>query len=78
MLIQAGAHDLLLTEARALHEHAAGLRSAERVELYPAAAHSFHLFWSFLPEAIDALEAAGTFIRERLSGARTNRADPAS
>jgi hypothetical protein len=27
-------------------------------------AHSFQLFWSFLPEAAEALEAAGVFIAE--------------
>jgi hypothetical protein len=26
-------------------------------------AHAFQLFWSFLPEAADAFEAAGEFIR---------------
>jgi epsilon-lactone hydrolase len=77
LLIQAGAHDLLLTEARALHERAQACGVPSELELYPAAAHSFHLFWSFLPEAIDALDAAGTFCRERLSGARsTDSADP--
>jgi epsilon-lactone hydrolase len=31
--------------------------------LYPVAAHDFHLFWSFLPEAADALEQAGALVR---------------
>jgi hypothetical protein len=30
------------------------------------ATHDFHVFWSFLPEAADALERAGRFVaRER-------------
>ena len=33
-----------------------------RLELYPVQAHAFQLFWSFLPEAADAFEAAGEFI----------------
>ena len=33
-------------------------------ELYPVATHDFHIFWSFLPEAADAVEAAARFIRE--------------
>jgi monoterpene epsilon-lactone hydrolase len=32
-------------------------------ELYPVTTHDFHLFWSFLPEAADALEQAGAFVR---------------
>jgi acetyl esterase/lipase len=35
---------------------------AARLELYPVAAHAFQLFWSFLPEAADAFQAAGEFI----------------
>ncbi len=34
-----------------------------RLELFPVDAHAFHLFWSFLPEAADAIESAGAFIR---------------
>ena len=32
-------------------------------ELYPVTTHDFHVFWSFLPEAADALEQAGAFVR---------------
>jgi monoterpene epsilon-lactone hydrolase len=32
-----------------------------RLELYPVATHVFHYFWSFLPEAADALQHAGSF-----------------
>ena len=43
-----------------------------RLELYPAETHVFHVFWSFLPEAADALQQAGSFIRERLAGERAD------
>jgi acetyl esterase/lipase len=33
-------------------------------ELYPVTTHDFHVFWSFLPEAADALEQAGAFVRK--------------
>lgn len=36
-----------------------------RLELFPVDAHAFQLFWSFLPEAADAIEAAGVFITRR-------------
>jgi epsilon-lactone hydrolase len=65
LLIQAGAQDVMLTEAQALHERAAAHGVPCELELYPAAAHSFRLFWTFLPEAIDALDAAATFARDR-------------
>jgi monoterpene epsilon-lactone hydrolase len=37
------------------------------LELYPADTHVFHVFWSFLPEAADALQRAGAFARARLA-----------
>lgn len=32
------------------------------LELYPVATHVFHMFWSFLPEATDALKQCRRFI----------------
>ena len=37
------------------------------LELYPADTHVFHVFWSFLPEAADALQRAGAFARAALT-----------
>jgi acetyl esterase/lipase len=34
-----------------------------RLELYPVPTHDFQIFWSFLPEAADALDHAGRFVR---------------
>jgi hypothetical protein len=45
-----------------------------RLQLFPVDAHAFHLFWSFLPEAADAIEAAGAFIRETANGAQAHAA----
>jgi monoterpene epsilon-lactone hydrolase len=42
-----------------------------RLELYPVDAHAFQLFWSFLPEAADAIEAAGVFIRKTRPAEKT-------
>jgi hypothetical protein len=39
------------------------------VEVFPAATHDFHLFWSFLPEAARALEQLGGFLRSILATA---------
>jgi epsilon-lactone hydrolase len=32
--------------------------------LYPVDTHAFHMFWSFLPDAADALAQAGRFASE--------------
>jgi hypothetical protein len=32
-------------------------------QLYAADTHVFHVFWPFLPEAADARQQAGSFIR---------------
>ncbi|MEU8800565.1 alpha/beta hydrolase fold domain-containing protein [Spirillospora sp. NPDC048819] len=75
MLIQVGTGDTFSDEAHALadlaHEHGVDAR----LELYPAEAHVFHLFWSFLPEAADALEQAGRFVRELRTNAVAVTAD---
>jgi acetyl esterase/lipase len=63
MLIQAGTGDVLGKDAHRLAEHATGCGVDVQFELYPVPTHDFHLFWSFLPEAADALEQAGAFVR---------------
>ena len=64
MLIQAATGDARLGDAEALAARAQTHGVDARLELYPVQAHAFQLFWSFLPEAADAFEAAGEFIRE--------------
>jgi epsilon-lactone hydrolase len=70
LLIQAGTGDFALPQARALADRAAAHGVDVRLELYPADTHVFHVFWSFLPEAADALARAGEFIREALAAGR--------
>ncbi len=67
LLVQAATGDFVLGESRLLVEHAVAHGVDARLELYPAETHVFHVFWSFLPEAADALQQAGGFIRERVS-----------
>jgi epsilon-lactone hydrolase len=75
MLIQAATGDAQLADAKALAAHAQSHEVDVRLELFPVDAHAFQLFWSFLPEAADAIEAAGVFITrqsrsaEHLAGA---------
>ena len=67
LLVQAATGDLVLRESRLLVDRAIEHGVDARLELYPADTHVFHVFWSFLPEAADALQQAGSFIRERLT-----------
>ena len=62
LLVQAGTGDNLVNEARLLAERAAAAGVDVSLELYPVATHDFHLFWTFPPEAADALHRAGEFL----------------
>ncbi|WP_200824759.1 alpha/beta hydrolase fold domain-containing protein [Nonomuraea solani] len=63
MLIQAAAGDEGLPDAERLAEHARAQGVDVRLEIYPVAAQSFQLYWSFLPEAADAMTQIGDFVR---------------
>ena len=64
MLIQGGISDVMVEDAQRLAERARSQGVDTRLELYPVATHDFHVFWSFLPEAADALQQAGAFARD--------------
>jgi monoterpene epsilon-lactone hydrolase len=61
MLIQAAAGDEGLPDAERLARHARACGVDARLEVYPVAAQSFQLYWSFLPQAADALRQVATF-----------------
>jgi acetyl esterase/lipase len=61
MLLQAATGDPLAGNAHLLTEHARSHQVDAQLELYPASTHVFQYFWSFLPEAADALEHAGAY-----------------
>ena len=62
MLIQGATADPVREDAHQLAERARAHGVETRLELYPVETHSFQLFWSFLPEAREAVEQAGRFI----------------
>ncbi len=66
LLIQAGSGDPAVTDARRLADHARTHDVDTRLRLYPVNTHNFPLFWSFLPEAGDALRAIDEFVRDVL------------
>src|SRR5215217_4205413 len=61
LLIQAATGDAHLADAEALTDHATRHGVDARLELYPVDAHVFQFFWSFLPDAAEAIQAAGRF-----------------
>src|SRR6185437_11969345 len=63
ILVQAATGDARLADAKALAARARDHGVDARLELFPVDAHAFQLFWSFLPEAADAMDAAGAYIR---------------
>lgn len=73
LLIQAATGDDIGGEARELAGRAGQSGVEVTLELYPVDAHVFQLFWSFLPEAREALTKIGEFT-ERLWGAAAGRA----
>jgi acetyl esterase/lipase len=66
LLIQCASGDRARPEATQLADRARDHGVEVRLELYSSDAHVFHVFWSFLPEAVDALAQAGEFVREVL------------
>ena len=63
LLVQAATGDERCAEAQALAVRARDHGVDARLELYPVATHVFQIFWSFLPEATEAIESAGHFVR---------------
>ncbi|NJP91011.1 alpha/beta hydrolase fold domain-containing protein [Nonomuraea sp. FMUSA5-5] len=61
ILVQA-AGDEGLPDAARLTGHARAQGVDVRLEIYPVAAQSFQLYWSFLPEAADAMTRIDDFV----------------
>lgn len=64
ILIQAGSGDGVLQENQLLARHLKECGVDARISIYPVPTHVFHIFWTFLPEAIDALGEIGEFVRD--------------
>jgi len=62
LLIQYASGDRARPEAEALARDARHAGVDVRVERYAADTHVFQMFWSFLPEAADAIGQAGGFL----------------
>ncbi|MFD9950760.1 alpha/beta hydrolase fold domain-containing protein [Nonomuraea sp. NPDC059023] len=62
LLIQAGSGEPILEDAQRLADHATAHGVDAQLEIYPVDTHNFPLFWSFLPEAVDALHRIGAYV----------------
>jgi monoterpene epsilon-lactone hydrolase len=74
LLVQGGTGDFAVGDAHRLAARAREHGVDVSLELYPADTHDFQVFWSFLPEAADALKQAGRFAREVAAGPDAQRA----
>ena len=63
LLIQAASGNAVLQEAQLLARHATQCGVDASITVYPVPTHDFHIFWSFLPEARDAIDQLGRFVR---------------
>jgi monoterpene epsilon-lactone hydrolase len=73
LLIHAASGDAVLPEARLLARHATQCGVEASVTVYPVPTHAFHIFWSFLPEARNAIDEIGRFART-VTGTRKDTA----
>jgi acetyl esterase/lipase len=64
LLVQGATGDMLVEDAKGIADRAEAHGVEARLELYPVATHDFQVFWSFLPEAADAIDRAGRFAHE--------------
>jgi acetyl esterase/lipase len=65
LLIQVGTSETLLDDARRLARRAKAAGVDVTIEEWPDMVHVWHMFGSFLPEARQASDRIGEFIRER-------------
>ena len=77
LLIHAASGDSVLQEAQLLAKHGKECGVDTKLTIYPVPTHDFHAFWTFLPEAMNALDEIGAFIGD-LSSAHADTASGAS
>lgn len=65
LLIQVGTIETLLDDSRRLAERARAAGVEVTLEEYPDMPHVWHMFGSFLPEAQQAIDRIGEFVRQR-------------
>jgi len=69
LLLQVGSTEILLDDARIVHEKIQATGGASRLEIYEDLPHGWQMLDGFVPEARFALRQAASFIREHLPDA---------
>ena len=70
LLVQVGAGELLVDDAKRLAERATAAGVEVTLEVWDDVFHVWHSFADLLPEARDAIERIGTYVDQKLSVAR--------
>lgn len=76
ILIQASDAEVLTDDAVRLGRNLARAHSPSHLQLYPGLLHVWQLFWRYTPEANEALEHAGTFVRKKMDHAQGQAPTP--
>ena len=66
LLVHVGGDEIVLTDATRLREDAQRAGVEVRLVIWPNMWHGWHLFGPYLPEARQAVNDIGAFVRERL------------
>ena len=66
IMVQIGENELMLSDAIRLSEHLANNRVRVSLEVWPGMFHAWHMFSAVLPEGMQALENASTFLEQAL------------
>jgi acetyl esterase/lipase len=69
ILLQVGSTELLVDDARRIHEKIQKAGGASRLEIYDDVMHCWQMNNAFVPEARESLEKAAEFIAENLDKA---------
>jgi acetyl esterase/lipase len=67
VLLQVGADELLLDDARAMHARIRAAGGESRLEVWPDVVHGWHLMAPLVPEAARAVDAVAAFVRAVLA-----------
>lgn len=73
ILIQVGTEETLLDDAHRLEQRARTAAVAVELKVYDAMPHVWHVFASYLPEAQDAINEIGEFVRTRTTKSQSAR-----
>ncbi len=68
LLVHAASGDSVFQEATLLARHAERAGVAVTSSMFAVPTHDFHVFWTFLPEAVTAIGQVGDFLRSSLGG----------